>query len=163
MFQSRIFLFKLVALCIIIQVLQEKSTSQRISCITKPPRLDRSTLTTDVHRMEKVSCCSVTALVLGLWLHSSYGQSTLLSASRRLPRLILPEIVHELIMALVGSQSLIPTLQAPIHMAMKVLGIVGAAQSQQDQQCYQEEKMLPLPREVDKKDRLDGETCRKPV
>ena len=66
-------------------------------------------------------------------------------------------------MALVGSQSLIPTLQAPIHMAMKVLGIVGAAQSQQDQQCYQEEKMLPLPREVDKKDRLDGETCRKPV
>ena len=41
-------------------------------------------------------------------------------------------------------------------MAMKMLGIVQPAQSQQDQQCYQEEKMLPLPREVDKKDRPDG-------
>ena len=29
-------------------------------------------------------------------------------------------------------------------MAMKVLGIVGLAQSQQDQQCYQEEKMLSV-------------------
>ena len=46
---------------------------------------------------------------------------------------ILLEIVHELIMALVGSQYLIPTLKAPIHMAMKVVGIVGPAQPQQAQ------------------------------
>ena len=64
-------------------------------------------------------------------------------------------------MALVGSQSLIPTLQAPIHMAMKVVGIVGPAQPQQAQQWYQEEKMLLLPREVNMKVRLECETCRR--
>ena len=65
----------------------------------------------------------------------------------------------KLIKPLIGSQSLIPTLQAPIHMAMKVVDKVGAAQSQKAQQYYQEEKMPPLPREVDKKVRLESETC----
>ena len=50
-----------------------------------------------------------------------------------------------------------------IHMEMKVFGIVGPPQPQQAQQCYNEERKLPLHREVDKNVRLECETCRKPI
>ena len=88
------------------------------------------------------------------------------SEGRRRRRLFLLELSHELIMPHVQRQSLKPTLQAPIRMAMQMIGIARPVPPQQAQQAVGDSKRKRCclcPRAVDKKVRLEYGTCSKPV
>ena len=75
--------------------------------------------------------CSVTALMLGVWLHSSCGLSIFLSGSHLRDDdndSSCWNLHMNWSMPQVQRQSLIPTLQVPIHMAMKTVSVVDPAQ-----------------------------------
>jgi len=88
------------------------------------------------------------------------------SEGRRRRRLFLLELAQGLIMPQVRRRSLIPTLQAPIRLAMKMVGVEAPGQPQRAQQAVgvaKRRRCCLCPRHVDKKVRLECGACRKPV